>query len=64
MVQAALLLYRLSLAVRVDEALLTPATHSVLPTRHHIFTLLVLPRDHLEFYAGVSHPMVSMGKEE
>lgn len=29
------------------------------PTCHHIFTLLVLPRDHLKFNAGVPHPVVS-----
>lgn len=43
-------------------SLLTPATHSMLPTCHHIFTLLVFPRDHLELNAGVSHSVVSAGK--
>ena len=44
------------------DSLLTPATNSVLPTGHHIFTLLVFPRNHFKFNAGVSHSMVSMGK--
>lgn len=43
-------------------AILTPASHSVLSTRHHIFTLLVFPGDHLKFNAGVSHSMVSTVK--
>lgn len=38
---------------------LTPASHGVFPTRHHVLALLVLPGDHLKLYAGVSHPMVS-----
>lgn len=47
---------------RWDQGLLTPATNSVLATCHHIFTLLVLPRDHLKLNAGVSHSMISTGK--
>lgn len=47
---------------RWDHGLLTPATHSVLATCHHIFTLLVLPRDHLKLNASVSHSMISTGK--
>lgn len=45
-----------------DESQLTPAAHSVLPTCHHIFTLLVFPRNHLKFDAGVSHSVVSVKK--
>lgn len=34
----------------------------MLPTRHHVFALLVFPRDHLKFNAGVSHSVVSARK--
>lgn len=45
-----------------DYGPLTPAAHGVFPTRHHIFTLLVFPRDDLKLNAGVSHSMVSTGE--
>lgn len=48
--------------VHEEENLLTPATHGVLPTGHHIFTLLVFPRNHLKLNARVSHSMVSKWK--
>lgn len=44
--------------------ILTPAAHRVLPTRHDVLALLVLPWDHLKLDAGVSHPVVSGGEAE
>ena len=41
--------------------LLTPPSHGVFATRHDVFALLVLARDHLKLDAGVAHPMVSAG---
>lgn len=46
-------------ATNEEPPSLTPASHGVFPTRHHVLALLVLPGDHLKLYAGVSHPMVS-----
>ena len=40
---------------------LTPPSHGVFATRHDVFALLVLARDHLKLDAGVAHPMVSTG---
>lgn len=43
--------------------LLTPSTHGVLAACHDVFTLLVLPWDHLKLDAGVTHSMVSAGEK-
>lgn len=40
---------------------LTPTAHSVLATRHDIFTLLVFTRNHFKLDRGIPHPMVSVG---
>lgn len=39
---------------------LTPPAYAVFSARHHIFTLLVLPRNDLKLDASVPHPMISV----